>query len=385
MEDFFEKLEKVWEGRVWLDRELKLLDPYAGKEAHKRISKVRFLSYHVFSNYKCSQIRYSSSKDWDLRLATMIREISSYDADIICLQDVDMFHECWRTELMKIGYDSVFMQRTKLRDLHYEGVVVAYKRNSFQLFKTIPIELNEAAELGVSKGSVFVEKCKTDDVALICFLQPWQPHSFKTAICVCSAMFCEIESYSDVRFVQAEYLARQLEIANRDQNLPYLLGCSLHDTPRSSSYHVLRTGRIPLTAEIPKKCSMPTCKALCRGSVRISWFPPPWTAADPPIHTYRISWRPGGSLTLGFRAQADFPFSDCVQYEERKDANGDYRSFVLEELAHNITGLCAEMPYEFRVTAINSIGEGQWSDSSIPIVLPNPEKVESRISLFLCC
>jgi mRNA deadenylase 3'-5' endonuclease subunit Ccr4 len=94
----------------------------------------------------------------------LIREIAAYDCDILCLQDADAFEKFWRPNLMLLGYDTVFKQRTKHKTTHDEGVILAYKREAFQLYKTVPVEFNTAAELWYSKGTVFVDRCKSDDV-----------------------------------------------------------------------------------------------------------------------------------------------------------------------------------------------------------------------------
>ena len=44
------------------------------------------------------------------------------------------------------GYDSIFMQCTQKNDVHLEGVMISYKRDLFQLFKTYFIEFNHAAD-----------------------------------------------------------------------------------------------------------------------------------------------------------------------------------------------------------------------------------------------
>ena len=134
-----------------------------------------FLSYNVFADYKCQTIRFSSTVKWETRRKKLINEIASYNADILCLQDVDHFATFWRPELMLIGYDSIYKKRTSKRDAHYEGVVVAYRRDIPQLFKSEEIEFNKAAyKINTSEmGSSFKERMVTDDVGLICFLQPW--------------------------------------------------------------------------------------------------------------------------------------------------------------------------------------------------------------------
>ena len=144
------------------------------------------------------------------------------------------------------------MQCTQVNDSHLEGVMIGYKRDLFQLFKTYFIEFNHAADTVQGREGSFRERCKTDDVAMLAFLQPWPAHFLKSAFCVCSAMLCSREGMGDVRFVQSEYLATQIELANKEFQVPVLMGISMYDAPDSPAYHVLRTGRKPLVEGVPR-------------------------------------------------------------------------------------------------------------------------------------
>ena len=138
-----------WEGRTFVSKH---------SSTHQKPS-VRCLSYHVLSENKCKKLPYTTSKDWDTRKVTLIDEIKSYDADIISLQDVDHFADWWRPKLMILGYDTIFKKRTALKESHDEGVLIGYKRNSFQLFKSTPVILNHAADdEGVTTFKFFLFK-----------------------------------------------------------------------------------------------------------------------------------------------------------------------------------------------------------------------------------
>lgn len=347
----------------------------------KTSARIKFLSYHVLADCKAVQQRHTTTKNWEYRSQMLLQEIKSYDADIICLQDVDHFNDFWRSKLMLLGYDNVFKQRTQKRDSHTEGVVIAYKRELFQLFKTVSVELNNAADMDTEKGGTFREKCKTDDVGLILFLQPWPAGYLQSALCVCSACFADRESQNDVRIVQSMYLARQIELANKEFHVPVILGVSLYDEPDASSYHILRTGRTQLKENTPGKMKPPTCKAESRGSVRLYFYCPTMSPSDPKVIKFKIAWRPGGSRTLGFRAQKEVLFDDCRQYAPKKNAKGVRYMAPIDELTAIVTGLSSDLPYEFRMVACNIVGDGTWSEPSLPIVMPNPEKMPPMPSL----
>ena len=178
-DDTYDRLESsAWGGRPWVSAQggqqrepQPLLENRGG---------VTILTYNVFADCKCQNVRFSTSKKWDVRCRTLIRELASYNADILCLQDIDHFGDWWRPQLMLIGYDSVYKKRTSKKNSHYEGVCIAYKRDAFQLFRSVGVELNKTTSLNTSEmGSAFKERLITDDVALICMLQPWKPLKHK--------------------------------------------------------------------------------------------------------------------------------------------------------------------------------------------------------------
>lgn len=71
-----------------------------------------------------------------------------FRADVLCLQDVDFFHQWWGPQLTSAGYDSLFKQRTSRSAVHREGVVIAWKRDMFDLFRSGEMELNRYTAYG---------------------------------------------------------------------------------------------------------------------------------------------------------------------------------------------------------------------------------------------
>ena len=173
-------------------------------------------------------------------------------------------------------------------------MLIAYRRDIFQLFKSQSLELNNC--IGPEeRGMQFMDRCRTDDVAQIVFLQPWRKDVILSAVCVCCANLSDTKDNSDVRMVQCQYIAQQIELANRDFHVPVVIAMSMYDNPDSPPYTVMRTGRTCLNGQVPNKCLPAKGEATCRGSIRLRWMPPPVSIADPPLSAYRIAWRPGDS------------------------------------------------------------------------------------------
>lgn len=276
-----------WEGRTWIS-----CDPTSITSAPKK--SFRLLSYNVLSDYKTSFLHFTNMKNWDVRSRNLLDEIKTYNIDILCLQDVDHYQDWWRPQLTQLGYDTIYKQRTQTKNFHYEGVLIAFRRDVFQMFKSQPFELNNAV-LNDDRGRAFRERSKTDDVGLMVFLQPWSRDTINSAVCVCCSMLSDELNNSDIRMVQTNYIAHQVEIANMEFHVPVIMACSMYDIPSSLAYTVMATGRIPLAGQVPKTCRPPFGAATCRGSVLLKWLPPASSLADFPILCYRISWRPGGS------------------------------------------------------------------------------------------
>lgn len=232
---------------------------------------VRCVSYNVLSDSKCKNLTYTASKFWDTRKVTLIQEIASYEVDILMLQDVDHFADWWQPQLMMIGLDAIYVQKTQTRDSFDEGVVIAYRRDKFQLFKTVQISFNQALENEKNASTSFREKCCTDDVALIAMLQPFATNSFSSALCIVSALLPEDPTYTDVRSVHVSYLSKRIELANGEFHAPVVMGISLNDVPHGPAYHILATGRKTLTMEPPGQCRPPYGKPFCRSSVTLKW------------------------------------------------------------------------------------------------------------------
>jgi Fibronectin type III domain/Endonuclease/Exonuclease/phosphatase family len=351
-----------WEGRCWLSS-----TDTVTETSHNKKKQLKFCSYNVLSDASCSKNRHSTTKNWiAVRRTTLLREINSYNADIICLQDVDHFYEWWRPQLASLGYDSIYKQRTSLRSPRVEGVVVAYRRGMFQLYKSVPIELNGAVEFVADK--LIRDKVASDDVGLLAFLQPFKIGCMDTALCVASVAFCDRDGDTDVRTEQCKYFMRQLEVANQQFHVPVVLGVSLFDDPSSASYHILATGRMPVIGDVPGKCRLTSQTSSSRGTFTVKWMPPKQVVgnADRAVDKFIVAWRSGGSEELAFDLQKEYTVAECTQYTEKIDANGRRRIVANEELSVTITGLSSGIAYEFRVAAVNEVGRGEWSEPSIP-------------------
>lgn len=274
--------------------------------------------------------------------ARAAREVKSYSADVLLLQDVDSFKEWWQPQLNSLGYDGLFHKKT---DSRRSGVAIFFRRERLQLFRSSTIDFDDvAADLKTSMQS----RARQGDVGIMASLQPWEGCVLPSAILVVSAELTKGILFEQLRMWQAKLLTHKIENFNSDFHLPIFCGISMQETPRSRLYHAMCTGYMPRAPEPPKAPGRPAAKVLSMAAVRVEWEEPP--CGDMPIQHYRVERRAGGNTVVGFVICAKVP---------------------VEERHAVITGLASGVSYEFRVTAVSAIGLGMSSKSSDPVTTPS--------------
>ncbi len=88
---------------------------------------------------------------WNYRRNNILRELLSYNSDLLCLQEVqgDHFENFFQPRLAAHGYDGVFKSKTRdaLGDNPnaIDGCAIFFRRERFALTEQYSIEFNEAA------------------------------------------------------------------------------------------------------------------------------------------------------------------------------------------------------------------------------------------------
>lgn len=397
------EIDSAYRGRKWVASN----PQNEPKIKELNVPKIRVISYTILSKSAATSIDYSIyTGPWETRSMLLLEEILSYDADIICLQNVDEFSTFWSPKLQFHGYDCIFQLKTQERDFYKEGILIAYRRVHFTLLKSVPIffnEINTNQYMLAKYSNILCERCVTDDVGLVAFITPKDKNAYPSSfLVVTSSLYKEMnDDSSEIREVQSNFLMKRLEYENRDHHLPIILTLNLNDQPDSNSYHLIRTGRISMSSKPPKACCDLKASPSSRATALLSWLlPTNKDIADTPIERYEIQVRVAGGVThikdenvehvnlnsltdkissvsshlpLGFQPCLMINHGDTVRYKTIRDHQG--RKKVIPDLRYYayVKGLSADIPYEFRIRGINSSGLGEWSESSSPITLQNPE------------
>jgi mRNA deadenylase 3'-5' endonuclease subunit Ccr4 len=83
-------------------------------------SRFTVLTYNILAELYATQQAFPTTEQcallWQYRRQLIMRELALYDADIVCLQEVQStsFHEDLRPEMDRRGFDAVFKKKTQV-------------------------------------------------------------------------------------------------------------------------------------------------------------------------------------------------------------------------------------------------------------------------------
>lgn len=204
-------------------------------------------------------------------------------------------------------------------------------------------------------------------------LQPWEDSDHPSGACVvCTQLHEEEGHYGDaIRSLQAHGLTRTIEVFNSDFSLPILMCGTMNCVPSSGPYEILCRGIEPQDPARPGPPGKPLIEPISTSAARVRWAAPQddGESLSPPIDTYRLLWVPGGSRFLPGES-VDAYEASCVVYDLIETESGNVRSEQNPLRSFVVAGLSSGVAYEFRVLAINSLGQGPWSERSEPIRMP---------------
>ncbi|GMN45328.1 hypothetical protein TIFTF001_014513 [Ficus carica] len=194
------------------------------------------LSYNVLADVCATRERYSYCPTWALvweyRRQKLVNEIIEYDADIICLQEVqsDHFESFYEPELTKHGYSVMYTKKTPVlytaNKFVTDGCATFYRR---KLFKVI--------------------MKREDNVAHIAVLETLDSERFRdvpqSRICVANTHIHANSDSPDVKLFQVVRLVNVLEEIVQFHT-PLLICGDLNSLPLSDPHRFIVSGRCDL-------------------------------------------------------------------------------------------------------------------------------------------
>jgi CCR4-NOT transcription complex subunit 6 len=240
--------------------------------------KFTVLSYNVLADLYASaeQFQYCPpfALHWPYRRANLLRELLSYNADIMCLQEVQSTHftDFFAPELARAGYTAIFKRKTNemyTRDTYaIDGCATFFKKKKFALVKKYEVEFNKAAlslaeAMPNEQKTAALSRLLKDNVALIAVLEALVPPRLRKSgaeatgqsepsrrqlICIANTHIHSNPELSDIKLWQVHTLLKGLEKISASADIPMLVAGDFNSTPGSAAHSLLVNGSVSLDA-----------------------------------------------------------------------------------------------------------------------------------------
>ncbi|XP_035535110.1 protein angel homolog 2 [Morone saxatilis] len=176
---------------------------------------------------------------WNHRLPNLLAEIQQYNADILCLQEVqeDHYENQIKPALQALGYQCEYKKRTGSKP---DGCAVIFKSSRLSLLSSNPVEY-------FRPGDALLDR---DNVGLVVLLQlndatgQSDPSAF---ICVANTHLLYNPRRGDIKLAQLAILLAEISRLSRlpdGSTNPVVLCGDFNSTPRSPLYSFLTTGSL---------------------------------------------------------------------------------------------------------------------------------------------
>jgi len=295
----------------------------------------RVVTYNILADIYATQQVFPYCPKWALswryRRVQLLRELEVYDADIICLQEVqqDHFQQFLLPALSRQGYDGVYKAKTREAmgtQGKIDGCATLFRRNKFTLIDTHDIEFNKAAYQMAAQGAFaqlsqareaaananprnqnigaadapndagsqrcLKRLCK-DNVAHVLILEGVGMNGEVEHICVANTHIFWDPEYPDVKLWQTHVLLQELEGVTGPRQLPLILCGDFNSTPDSSVVELLaqeqvdpkhpdlgfdNVGILPPASQLTHTLGLVSAVALVTGS-------------EPPVTNYTSTYK----------------------------------------------------------------------------------------------
>eukprot|EP00887_Chlorella_sp_A99_P001164 scaffold14.g1164.t1 len=223
--------------------------------------KFTLLSYNMLADLYATADQFGYCPPWALawpyRRVNLLKELLSYDADIMCLQEVQSNHfQDWLApELQKAGYTAIYKKKTTelyTRNAYaIDGCATFFKRDRFALVKKYEVEFNKAAlsladAFPAEQKKAALNRLLKDNVALIAVLEALDPPfggeggrsgsgapTRRQLICVANTHIHSNSELNDVKLWQVHTLLKGLEKIAASADIPMLVAGDFNTVPGS--------------------------------------------------------------------------------------------------------------------------------------------------------
>jgi len=230
------------------------------------------MCYNVLCDKYCSRQLYGYSPRWSLRWdhrqRLILDEICNYNADIVCLQEVETceFFDTFSLELKRHGYLGIFSPKSRAKTMHkddsknVDGCAIFWKQDRFMLLEEHLIEFNQLAIKNSGGDEDILNRVMTkDNIALAAVFKTIVPSNDLNnidedsgeKIVVCNAHMHWDPEFSDVKMIQSFLLTTELDRITRQhstnpQKMPVIMCGDYNSLPDSGVAEFIQKGKVCL-------------------------------------------------------------------------------------------------------------------------------------------
>lgn len=228
----------------------------------RRPGSFRVLTYNILSEIYANSQAYPQCPSWALawtyRKRNLIREMACFDADILCLQEIqaDHYEDHFQPYFYRLGFDSCFKTKTREsmgRKGKIDGCATFFRRDMFVLREQRTVEYNGIAHER-TKESRTLNRCLKGNVGLILILDIVDGSG---PLVVANTHLYWDPELTDVKLFQVDVFMQELEMLMQSRRLgsdvPVIVAGDFNSEPMSSVYELLSTGSCSMSkSDAPK-------------------------------------------------------------------------------------------------------------------------------------
>ncbi|KAA8498728.1 Carbon catabolite repressor protein 4-like 1 [Porphyridium purpureum] len=212
---------------------------------------LRLVSYNCLAEIYTQGERYDHCPSWALawsyRCVNLLRELSQYDSDVYCLQEIqeDQYESDIKPAFERLGYAGLFKAKTREpmgRKGKVDGCATFYRTSRLELLENHTIEYdNVARQLGdpVSQARL-VNRFIRGNVGMATMLR--KRDGACETVCVANTHIYWDPEKQDVKIFQVQAFLHMLSELNTQ--CPIILAGDFNSEPDSDVYELINTGMV---------------------------------------------------------------------------------------------------------------------------------------------
>ncbi|CAF1536235.1 unnamed protein product [Didymodactylos carnosus] len=209
------------------------------------------LSYNILADLFADAQQYfnKTGKDyvsWPSRSMKILNEILSFNADIICLQEMqeNHYHEWLAIEMLKYGYTGIYVKKKRDWGAGNDGCATFYRHQKVELVQSSTIDYTDYAR---TLEKYFRSKTALETLAIpthsLGLYTLFRTHLNGKHFWVANTHITWHYTHPYFQLFQVKTLISELERLNTQQ-LPYLICGDFNSGPQSPVFEYLSTGKI---------------------------------------------------------------------------------------------------------------------------------------------